>query len=120
MAAGARRGLSATELDHRISFWRGAPIDDGTATIDGPPAEIGRRSAKRVDVKDGERMRANQQGQELTTRWTVRSDALTRSIAGGDIIKHRGITYAVVGTKEVSGRFIGIEITTAARPDARV
>ena len=119
MAAGARRGLSTTELDHRISFWRSSPIDDGTATVDGPPAEIGRRSAKRVDVKDGERMRANQQGQELTTRWTVRSDALTRSIVGGDFIKHRKATFAVIGTKEVTGRFVGIEITTAARPDIR-
>lgn len=119
MPAGARHGLSSTELDHRISIWRSTLIDDGTATVPGAPAEIGKRSAKRVDIKDGERIRAKELGQELTTRWTVRSDALTRTIAGGDIIKHRGRSYEVVGTKEVSGRFVGIEITTAARPDSR-
>lgn len=116
---GRSGGLSAAELDHRISIWRSSLIDDGTARVQGPPAEVGRRSAKRVDVKDGERLRAKELGQELTTRWTVRSDSLTRSIAGGDIIKHRGRTYAVIGTKEVPGRLVGIEVTTVARPDVR-
>jgi hypothetical protein len=113
-------GLRATDLDHRISIWRSAPVDDGTATVAGSPAEVGKRSAKRADISDGERMRAGELGQRLTTRWTVRSDALTRTIAGGDVVVHRGVTYDVVGTKEISGRFVAIEITTASRPDARL
>jgi hypothetical protein len=113
------RALSATDLDRRISIWRSMPVDDGTATVPGEPSEIGKRSAKRSDISDGERFRAGELGQKLTTRWTVRSDALTRTIAGGDIIMHRGVTYDVVGTKEIPGRFVAIEITTGSRPDAR-
>jgi len=112
------RGLTATELDRRISIWRSTPVDNGTATVPGEPAEIGKRSAKRADISDGERMRAGELGQKLTTRWTVRSDTLTRTIVGGDVIKHRGVTYDVVGTKEIPGRLVAIEITTASRPDA--
>ncbi|MEO7468903.1 MAG: head-tail adaptor protein [Sphingobium limneticum] len=109
---------SAGEFDRRITIWRAGLIDDGTATVQGTPAEIGKRWAKKVDVKDGERLRAGENAQELTTRFTVRSDTLTRTIIGGDIIKHRGITYAVTGTKERFEREDVIEITTAARPDA--
>lgn len=119
MTTRARGGLSSTDLDHRISIWRSGLVDDGTATVPGVPVQIGKRSAKKADISDGERLRAKELAQEVTTRWTVRSDALTRSIAGSDIIKHRGRSYEVVGTKEVSGRFVGIEITTTARPDLR-
>lgn len=119
MTASGRRGVSSTDLDHRISIWRSELVDDGTATVPGAPAQIGKRSAKKADISDGERLRAGELAQEITTRWTVRSDALTRSVAGGDTIRHRGRVYEVIGTKEIAGRFVGIEITTAARPDAR-
>ena len=52
-----------------------------------------------------------------STRFTVRSDVLTRAITGGFVIKHKGVTYAVTGTKEGREREDVIEITTAARPD---
>ncbi|KZC82889.1 phage head-tail adapter protein [Sphingobium yanoikuyae] len=108
---------SAGEFDRRISIWNAGLIDDGTATVQGPLAEVGKRWAKKVDVKDGERLRAGENAQELTTRFTVRSDALTRTIIGGFVIKHKGVTYAVTGTKEGREREDVIEITTAARPD---
>jgi len=92
-------------------------IDDGTATVQGPLVEIGKRWAKKADVSDGEKLKAGENGQELTTRWTVRSDALTRTITGSFVIKHKGIAYAVTGTKEGRERGDVIEITTAARPD---
>ncbi|MGE4321929.1 MAG: head-tail adaptor protein [Sphingobium sp.] len=108
---------SAGEFDRRISIWRAGLIDDGTATVQGPLVEIGKRWAKKADISDGERLRAGENAQDLTTRWTVRSDALTRTIVGSDVIKHRGATYAVTGTKEGRERDDVIEITTAARPD---
>lgn len=109
--------MSAGEFDRRITIWRGGEVDDGTATVQGPLAQIGKRWAKKVDVKDSERLRANENAQELTSRFTVRADALTRTIIGGDVIKHKGVTYAVTGTKERREREDVIEITTAARPD---
>ncbi|TYC93043.1 head-tail adaptor protein [Novosphingobium sp. BW1] len=108
---------SATQYDRRISIWRSALVDDGTATVKGPPAEIGKRWAKKADISDGERMQAAEYAQDLTTRWTVRSDSLTRTIAGGDVLQHKGVTYEVTGTKERSEREDEIEITTSARPD---
>lgn len=111
--------MAAGAFDRRVSIWRSERIDDGTATVDGPPAEIGKRWARKADVSDGERIRAKENAQDLTTRWTVRSDSLTRTIAGGDILQHRGISYEVIGTKEGLERDDVIEITTAARPDAR-
>lgn len=109
--------MSAGSFDRRISIWRAGMVDDGTATVQGEPVEIGKRWARKQDVSDGERLKAGENGQELTTRFTVRSSDLTRSIIGGDVIKHKGIIYAVVGTKERSERDDVIEITTAARPD---
>ena len=43
----ARR--SAGEFDRRISIWNAGLIDDGTATVQGPLAEVGKRWAKKVD-----------------------------------------------------------------------
>lgn len=108
---------SAGQFDKRISIWRSEKVDDGTATVDGPPAAIGKRWAKKADISDGERFRASENAQELTTRWTVRADALTRTIVGSDFLMHKGVRYDVVGTKERSEREDVIEITTAARPD---
>lgn len=108
---------SAGDFDRRISIWTAGEFDDGTATVQGPLAVIGKRWAKKVDVSDGEKLKAGENGQELATRWTVRSDTLTRTIIGGFVIKHKGVTYAVTGTKEGREREDVIEITTAARPD---
>lgn len=110
---------SAAQYDKRISIWRSELVDDGTATVQGPPAEIGKRWAKKADISDGERMRGGENAQDLTTRWTVRSDSLTRTIAGGDVLQHKGIAYEVKGTKERAEREDEIEITTSARLDAR-
>ncbi len=108
------------ELNRRIEFWRSESVNDGLATVPGVPVSIGKRWAKKVDVSDGERMRANQQGQSLDTRFVVLSDALTRTISGKDKITWGGATYDVVGTKEVGDRRNdAIEITTTSQPDIR-
>jgi head-tail adaptor len=108
------------ELNRRIEFWRSEPVNDGLATVPGVPVSIGERWAKKVDVSDGERMRAGQQGQSLSTRFVVLSDALTRTITGKDKITCGDAAYEVVGTKEVgSRRNDAIEITTTSQPDIR-
>jgi head-tail adaptor len=114
--------IAAGELDRRIIIMRPGLVDDGTATVPGGLAEIGRRRAKKTDVSDGERVRAAEQSQDITTRFLVRSDALTRTITGKDVVIYRGrsgdIPFEVVGTKESIERDDGIEITATARPDA--
>lgn len=109
--------IDPRKLDRRIAIIRTEEIDDGTAAVPGEPAEIGRRWAERTDASDGERFRAAAQGQELTTRFLVRSDSLTRTITGKERLVCEGAAFEVVGTKEWGGRNVGIEITAVARPD---
>jgi len=66
-------------------------------------------SAKRTDVSDGERMRAQGVGEELTTRFQVRSTGFTRSITVKDRIVHAGAEYQIAGIKTVE--------TDGAAPD---
>lgn len=112
-------GIEAGALRNRIEIWRAEPFDDGTATVDGEPRCIGKRSAGKSDVSDGERVRASQQGQDITTRFLVRADDLTRSITGKDQLRFRGRIYDVTGTKDVGEKLDGIEITANARPDLK-
>lgn len=107
------------ELNRRIAFWRAELVDDGTATVEGPPVQIGKRWAKKRDVSDAEILRAAQLGQDLSTRFTVLSDSFTRTITARDIIKLGAAVYYVTGTKEVDAlrRNDGIEITCSSKPD---
>lgn len=111
-------GIDPGELDRRVAILRGGSVDDGTATVTGPLAEIGRRWAKRTDVSDGERIRAGQQGQSLTARFVMHSDSLTKSIAGKDVLVmvKTGERFEVVGNKEYAGRWAAREISAAAMP----
>lgn len=112
--------LRAGDLDRRVAILRTAKIDDGTATVDGPPTVIGWRWAQKTDVSDGERVRAGQQGQDITTRFVVRWDALTATITAKDYIALDGLLYEVTGAKEVESRREAIEITTNAQRDLSV
>lgn len=110
-------GLDAGSLDRRISVQHAAMIDDGVSSVLGPMDEVGKRWAKKTDVSDGERVRASAQGQDLTTRFLVRSDSLTREINATYEIVCEGARYRVTGAKEYGGRGVGIEITASTQPD---
>lgn len=109
--------IAAGELDRRIEIWRAANVDTGFATAPATPTKLATRWARKRDVSDSERVRASEQGQELTSRFLFRSDAVTRTITGKDILKSRGRTYEVTGAKESDEREDGIEITAVTRPD---
>lgn len=115
--------IASGELDRRIAIMRALLIDDGTATVAGVPIEIGKRWAKKTDISDGERVRAAEQSQEITARFLVRSDELTRTITGKDVVMYIGkagrTAFEVVGTKESVDREDGIEISAVARPDVQ-
>jgi SPP1 family predicted phage head-tail adaptor len=110
-------GLSAGDLDRRITILRAEEADDGLSSGPGEMKPISKRWAKKTDASDGERMRAAEHGQEITSRFIVRDDSMTRTITGKDTILCEGRTYAITGTKEYGGRRVGIEITATARPD---
>lgn len=106
------------ELDKRITIWRASIEDDGTATVEGPPAKIGKRWAKKTDISDAERMAAGENASSVTTRFLVMSDSLTRTITAKDDLRHKGRSYEITGIKESGEREDGIEITTSTRTDA--
>lgn len=109
--------IAAGELDRRITFYLPKAEDDCLSRVQGASDLIGQRWAKKTDISDGERIRAAQQGQELTTRFLVRHDSLTCTITGKHSLECEGVMYQVASTKEARGRRVGIEITATARPD---
>jgi head-tail adaptor len=65
-----------------------------------------RRSACRQLVSDGERLRAQAVGAEISARFQVYSDTLTRALTPKDRIVCDGVVYAITGVKDLD-RFEG-------------
>ncbi len=112
-------GLAAGDLDRRVTIMRATEVDDGFGAVRSELEPIGQRWAKKTDINDGERIRAAQNGQEVSSRFLVRHDVLTSTITGKDAIVCEGRTYEIVDTKEYGGRRVGIEITATARADVQ-
>ena len=104
------------KLDSRIQFRRAAKVDDGFAKVEqfadhGPELWAGK-----VDVSDGERLRAGELSATITARFVVPSMVLTRGITPKDQLVYNGATYAIYGIKELGKRW-RLEITAGARID---
>lgn len=105
--------IDPSEFDRKVTFQRFTKDDDGFQNVK-RWADFGHPVwARKKDVSDGERVRAGEVAASLTTRWTVMSCALTRSITAKDAISYRGISYAIWGIKEI-GQNQFLEITTGA------
>ena len=98
-------------LDRRVQFMRTSMIDDGQSVRPGPFAPLGRPVwASKTPVSDGERFRADSVARDMTDRFVVRWSNFTATVSGSDRLVCEGVTYGVVGIKEV-GRREGLEIT---------
>lgn len=110
-------GIHSRELDRRVTLMRAAPDDDGLATVNGAFAPLGKRWAGKTDISDGERIRAAQNGQDITARFLLRWDSVTATLTAKDRLMDRDDrVYEIVNVKEVRGRRVGIEVTAVARP----
>lgn len=78
---------------------------------------IGKRWAEKLDVSDGEQLRAAQMGATITTRFQVLHDSLTSTLTARDRLLLGSLVYEISGIKEVGGTNVGLEITATARPD---
>lgn len=108
--------MKNVNLDRRVVFLRAGEADDGYQTRPGPHVPYGRPVwASKTPVSDGERFRAGEVAQDMTDRFVVRYSALTASITGADRLICEGVTYGILGRKEI-GRREGFEIT-AGRVD---
>jgi head-tail adaptor len=107
------------ELDRRIEIWRSAARDDGTAMVQGEPAKLTARWARKIDVSDGEKSSAGENAATLASRFLVLSDSVTRALnPATDTLRYKGRGYEIVGVKESGEREDGVEITTSSRTDA--
>lgn len=107
--------LQAGKRDTRIAVHR------ATYTKDALNADIetwvhqGSIFAERLDVSDGERVRAAEVGATLTTRFRVLRTRFTSAVTPRDRIVIGAQVFDISGIKEL-GR-AGYEITAAARQD---
>ncbi|WP_138423717.1 phage head completion protein [Maritimibacter alexandrii] len=124
----ARSG--AARLDRRVAFYRYAEtpasgkvtatrnalnevVRPDPATATPAPDPFCEAWAARMDLSDAERLKAGIEDGFLRTRWTVRSNAKTRSITAGDMMIADGRNWDIKGVKEAggSGRHRYLEIT---------
>lgn len=78
--------------------------------------DLARVRASKKDLSDGEKVRAQQVGSEITTRFQIRWSVNWSALNPKDRVECEGREYEVVGVKEL-GRREGIEITANARTD---
>lgn len=106
--------MQAGKLDRRLTLLRNTPATDDFGAETPDWAEVGEVWASKQDVSDAEKVRAQQVGASITTRFQVRWSALTAGISAEDQVACEGVTYMVVGRKEI-GRRDGVEITATAQ-----
>lgn len=105
--------LASGDLDRRLTLLRPVRGESPTGGEIIDYHEAGTVWAGKRDVSDAERVKAEQVGSTLTTRFVVRWSSLTTSLASGWQVKTGGVRYAVTGVKEI-GRREGREITATA------
>ncbi len=105
----------AGSLDRRVALSSIASTNTGTGYTETATA-LGTVWASRKDVSDAEKTAAGTVEGTVRTRFMVRSSSLTRGLKPKDTLTEGGLTFRIVGIKEV-GRRDMIEITAEARLD---
>ncbi|MCJ8139511.1 head-tail adaptor protein [Falsirhodobacter halotolerans] len=109
--------MRAGALDRRIQILRSDRVDDGYAEVETDWAPVGYPLwASRTDVSDGEKMQSQTKLSERMARFVVRSTSFTRTIASTDRLICEGLTFYILGVKELDRR-ASLEITASARSD---
>lgn len=112
--------LPAGRRDTRIEVQRQVTTKN-TLNEDVPSwVTVANRWAEKLDVSDGERVRAAEVGATITARFRILRDSVARTITPKDRIVVRDAiggdrTYYIAGIKDIGRQ--GFEITAAARAD---
>jgi len=109
-------GLPAGKRDRRIVLQRATSTKNGLNEDVKQWSALGTRWAEKLDVSDGEQLRAAQMGATITTRFRVLYDSLTSTLTPRDRLLLGSLVYEIMGIKGIGARE-GMEITTTARPD---
>ena len=107
---------TAGKRDRKVKLERwGITRDEWNNPVEGWTT-ISEPWASKYDVSDTERLRAAEVGSTLTARFVIRWSKKVVDLNTKDRLTCEGLTYDVVGVKEL-GRREYIEITAAARSD---
>jgi head-tail adaptor len=109
---------AVVNLDRRVQFYRATYSDDGFGQVQTFAPYGGTQPARRRDVSDGEKFRANEVQSMLMTRFLVRYSAFTAGLVAQDKLTCEGLSFDIVGIKQTDNRRQFIEITAVARTDA--
>lgn len=110
--------MEAGKLDRRISIvgkFATGQFDEWNNPIMADGQSI-RVWAQRTDLSDAERVRAQQVGATITTRFLIRYSSQVRNVDPTYRVEFDGRTYDISAVKEVGFRE-GLEITAAARAE---
>jgi SPP1 family predicted phage head-tail adaptor len=108
--------MQAGELDRRIELRRATTVTDATGGETRTWFAIATVWASKQDVRDAERVRAQEVGATITTRFQIRWSSDVADLDASDELVCEGRTYAIEAVKEI-GRRDGLEITAAARAE---
>lgn len=109
--------MNIGDMRHRVQFQRALLVDDGFAEVENFSNHGTEISCQKVDANDGERWRAGEVSSQITARFVVRYSTFTADITTKDRLVCGGVTYNIVGKKEVGNHRAWFEITAAARSD---
>jgi SPP1 family predicted phage head-tail adaptor len=109
---------SAGRLDRRVTLLRAVTTTDEFNSPVSTWTELATVAASKEDVSDAERVRAQQVGASLTTRFQIRYSSRVADIDAGDRLTCEGWTFDIKSVKELDRR-VGLEIS-AARVAQRV
>lgn len=108
--------MTAGSLDRRVQFQRKTLASDGFGYSESWANHGSPVPASKADISDGERWRAGEVAAHVTARFQLRWSAFAANITPADRLVCEGVTYDIVGRKELDRRRI-IELTAAARND---
>lgn len=117
--------MEAGRLDRRITLYRPDFTRDAMNEPVAGWAQVpaGRTiAARKLDISDGERLKAQQVGASVTSRFHIRRASEWAGIDSTWQIDHEGQRFNITGVKELlshgdHGRRVGHEITAVAQAD---
>lgn len=110
--------IIASKLDRKITIQRGTEIRDSfnNLVMSEPWNNLISVRAAKQDVRDGERIAAQEVGADITMRFQVRWNRVIATVTAKDRLVFEGKIYGILGIKEI-GRREGREITATTRID---
>lgn len=108
--------MLAGPLDRWLTLQRRTVADNALGEEAETFIDLATVRASKSDIGDAEKVRAQQVGAEITTRFQIRWSVNWSDLTSKDRVSCDGREYEVVGVKEI-GRRDGVEITACARAE---